>query len=133
MRKIFLAGLLMLILIIVGCTTGSTSKSTGQGNSLEPSGKLENGVRIIIAKAFQFDFDPNPIIVNQGERVKIVMTSADVTHGFALPEYNINVPLPAGRPTTIEFVADKPGTFPFLCSVYCGSGHGSMKGTLVVR
>ena len=133
MNRIFLAGLLILVVILYGCTGSSTGNTVGQGTSLELSGSLENGVRVIDAKAFRYDFDPNPIIVNQGEKVKIVMTSTDTSHGFLLPDYNINVPLPVGRPTTIEFVADKQGSFPFLCSVFCGSGHGGMRGTLVVR
>jgi len=127
MKKILLGILLILVLIVAGCSGGINV------DSLEPSGELDNDVRVITATAFRYNFDPNPIVVNQGERVKIVMTSTDVTHGFLLPDYKINTLLPVGRPTTIEFVADKQGTFKFLCSVVCGSGHGSMKGKLVVR
>jgi len=128
-KNLVLAGLIFLALLVAGCNNGTSA--TGVGG--EASGNLENGVRIIIAKAFKYDFDPNPIIVNQGERVKIIMTSQDVTHGFALPDYNINVPLPRGKPTIIEFVADRQGTFPFICSVFCGSGHNSMSGRLIVK
>jgi heme/copper-type cytochrome/quinol oxidase subunit 2 len=32
----------------------------------------------------------------------------------------------------IEFVASEAGTFPILCSEYCGNGHKDMTGTLVV-
>jgi len=133
MKKIFLVSLLALVLIVIGCSGGATGNVVGQGTSLEPSGELDNGVRVITAKAFRYNFDPNPIVVNHGERVKIVMTSTDVDHGFLLPDYKINTLLPVGRPTTIEFVADKQGTFKFLCSVLCGAGHGSMKGKLIVR
>ena len=31
-----------------------------------------------------------------------------------------------------EFTADKPGTFPFECWIFCGMGHGKMKGELIV-
>jgi len=129
MKRLLLGILLILVLIIAGCSGGIT----GDVNSLEPSGSLDNGVRVIDATAFRYDFNPNPIVVNQGEKVKIIMTSTDVTHGFLLPDYKINTLLPVGRPTTIEFVADKQGTFKFLCSVLCGSGHGSMKGKLIVK
>ena len=129
MKRLLLGILLILVLIIAGCSGGIT----GDVTALEPSGSLDNGVRVIDATAFRYDFVPNPIVVNQGERVKIIMTSTDVTHGFLLPDYKINTILPVGRPTTIEFVADKQGTFKFLCSVLCGSGHGGMKGTLVVK
>ena len=133
MRKLFLMGLLVLVLIVAGCTGGDSNKVVGQGSSVDVSGNLENGVRVITAKAFRFDFDPNPIIVNQGERVKIIMTSTDVTHGIAIPDFGINVRLLPRRPTVIDFTADRAGSFPFACSVSCGAGHTSMRGTLIVK
>lgn len=38
-----------------------------------------------------------------------------------------------GKITTIESTPDKQGELEFRCSVYCGSGHGQMKGKLIVR
>jgi len=125
MRKILLVGLLTLVLVIAGCARG--------GSTSDASGNLENGVRVIQMKAFQFGFDPNPIIVNHGEKVKLVVTSTDVGHGIAIAEYGLNVQLFPGRPSIIEFSADKVGTFPFYCSVSCGSGHRSMRGSLIVK
>jgi heme/copper-type cytochrome/quinol oxidase subunit 2 len=37
-----------------------------------------------------------------------------------------------GEPVVIEFTAGEAGKFPILCSVFCGDGHGDMKGMLVV-
>ena len=125
MRKILLVGLLALILIVTGCAKG--------GAAADVSGNLENGVRVIQMKAFQFGFDPNPVVVNEGEKVKLVVTSTDVTHGFSIAEFGVNVQLFPGRPTIIDFTADKSGTFIFYCSVPCGSGHSSMRGRLIVK
>ena len=129
MKKIILALYFILIVLVFGCTT----KTTTSNPTSDASGTLENGVRIINVNAFRFDFEPNQITVNKGEKVKLIVTSTDVTHGFALPDYDINVPLPAGKQTAIEFTADKQGSFTFFCSIYCGSGHSSMKGTLAVK
>ena len=129
MKKIVLSIFFVLIIFIFGCTRGNV---TG-GVSTDVSGTLNGDTRVVNVKAFRFDFDPNPIIVNQGEKVKLIVTSLDTAHGIAIPEYNINVPVPVGRPTTIEFVADKAGTFNFFCNVYCGSGHGGMRGRLIVK
>ena len=85
----------------------------------------------VIAK--RFEFDPSTIKVKQGQKVILHIKSTDVTHGFALPDYKINENLESGKTVTVEFVADKKGTFTFFCSVYCGSGHGAMKGKLVVE
>lgn len=84
-------------------------------------------------RAFQWDFDPPTLSVNKGDVVKLNITSIDVTHGFSLPAFNINERLEPGKTIVIEFTADKAGTFSFRCSVACGTGHGGMKGTLIVR
>jgi heme/copper-type cytochrome/quinol oxidase subunit 2 len=36
------------------------------------------------------------------------------------------------EPVTVEFVADRAGTFDITCSEYCGTGHRAMKGKLIV-
>ena len=125
MKKILLVGLLALILIVTGCVRGSSVEDV--------SGNLENGVRVIQMRAFQFGFDPNPVIVNEGEQVKLVVTSTDVTHGISIAEFGVNVQLFPGRPSIIDFTADKTGTFIFYCSVPCGAGHRSMRGRLIVK
>ena len=129
MKKINLIFFIVLIVFIFGCKAGTTTSSPAS----DASGTLENGIRVINVKAFRFDFEPNQITVNKGEKVKLIVTSTDVTHGFAMPDYDINVPLPAGKQTIIEFTADKQGTFQFFCSVYCGTGHSAMRGTLIVK
>ena len=94
---------------------------------------LTGETKEIIMKAFQFDFDPNIVEVNLGDRVIIKVTSTDVPHGFGIREYNINEYLSPGQEVTIDFIADKKGTFTFYCSVACGGGHGAMRGKLIVN
>ena len=83
--------------------------------------------------ASQFEFTPSTITVNKGDKVKITLTSDDVTHGFAIPEFNVDAQVSKGEEKTVEFVADKIGTFTFYCSVPCGSGHSEMNGKLIVN
>lgn len=94
---------------------------------------LETGeVKEFTVEAFQFGFDPGTIEVNQGDKVKLTAYSSDIPHGLAIFEYGINMYLDS-TPRTIEFIADKKGTFYFYCSVSCGIGHGEMTGRLVVN
>ena len=83
--------------------------------------------------AKQFDFVPNTIIVEQGSRVKINITSADVNHGFMLKEFSVQKEINSKSSQMVEFIADKFGTFEFVCSVMCGSGHANMRGKLIVE
>ena len=90
-------------------------------------------VKEISIIARQWEFEPNPIIVSKGDKVKLSIKSIDVTHGFALPDFGINSRLNLGEITIVEFTADKTGSFSFFCSVQCGSGHGDMRGRLIVN
>jgi cytochrome c oxidase subunit 2 len=83
--------------------------------------------------AKKYEFNPAVVTVKQGDHVKLVITATDQEHGFKLAAYDIDQRLPKGVATTVEFTADKAGTFPFQCSVVCGLGHGRMKGKLVVQ
>ena len=83
--------------------------------------------------AQQFSFTPSTITVNKGDTILINAKSMDVTHGFSIADYNINLQLTPGTTQTATFTADTAGNFSFICSVFCGSGHADMKGTLVVN
>ncbi len=87
----------------------------------------------IKVEAKKYEFNPKEIKVHQGDHVKLVITALDHKHGFKLEAFHINQVLKKGAPTTVEFVADKAGTFPFECSHFCGLGHERMKGRLVVE
>jgi heme/copper-type cytochrome/quinol oxidase subunit 2 len=78
-------------------------------------------------------FTPNVVQVKKGEPVVLILKSKDVTHGFAIDEYNIAKEVPPGRPVTVEFVADRAGEFAFYCVVRCGKKHLQMRGKLIVE
>lgn len=90
-------------------------------------------VKTISMTAKMWDFSPSTITVNKGDAVKLSIKSIDVDHGFFLPDFGVNTFLKPGMTTSASFTADKTGTFSFSCNVSCGSGHGSMRGTLIVK
>ena len=98
-----------------------------------PAARGTSDMREIEVTAKKFEFNPNLISVKRRDHVKLVITALDRDHGFKLEPFNIDVKLKKGEPTTIEFTADKAGTFPFQCSNFCGLGHGKMKGKMVVE
>jgi cytochrome c oxidase subunit 2 len=91
------------------------------------------GVHKFTITATNYEFDPGVITVKKGEKVRLLITATDRDHGIKIDAFDINQVLKKGDPTTIEFTADKAGTFEFKCSVYCGKGHRKMKGKLVVE
>ena len=83
--------------------------------------------------AKKYEFNPSAIRVKQGDHVRLVVTALDHDHGFKLDAFNIDQLLRKGEATTVEFTADKAGTYPFECSHFCGLGHKRMKGQLAVE
>jgi cytochrome c oxidase subunit 2 len=100
----------------------------------EPPGSLTpDKVYEIQMTARKYEFNPCLITVKKGEHVRLIITALDRDHGFKLEAFGINQKLKKGDPATIEFTADRVGTFKFQCSVFCGFGHGRMKGKVVVE
>ena len=96
-------------------------------------GRPSEGERVIEVVAKRFGFEPARIEVAEGERVKLLVKSADGVHGVEIKKFKVTKKVPrGGEPVTIEFVASAAGEFPILCSEYCGDGHEEMKGMLVV-
>jgi heme/copper-type cytochrome/quinol oxidase subunit 2 len=85
----------------------------------------------IVAKDFRYS--PARIEVMQDDLVKLTVRSEDIAHSFTIDEYRIVKRVPAGGSTTFEFQADRPGTFPFYCTLTSDPGHKMMHGDLVVR
>ena len=89
--------------------------------------------RVIEVLAKRFSWEPAEIQVTVGERVRLVLRTADGLHGIELKKFKINKEIPRGnKAVTVEFTASEAGSFLFFCSEYCGDGHDDMKGVLVV-
>jgi heme/copper-type cytochrome/quinol oxidase subunit 2 len=91
------------------------------------------GVKEFTMVAERYKFTPDRLEVNQGDTVRITIRSADGTHGFAIKKLKVDTSVPkGGKAVTLEFVADKAGTFPITCSEYCGRGHSHMRAEIDV-
>lgn len=116
-----------------GTQNSEPSSLSDSSVSDAPASSSEPQVKSFSMTARQWEFIPGTITVNEGDRVLLSITSVDVAHGFALKQFGVSVKLEPGKTETVEFVADKKGTYSFFCNVLCGSGHGGMRGTLVVQ
>lgn len=104
---------------------------------LASAGKAQTPAQATLVRvqvtARKYTFNPDVIAVNAGSRVELIITAVDRDHGIAIPAFGVKQYLKKGVPTTVSFIASKPGTFAFHCSVFCGMGHRHMKGKLVVK
>lgn len=125
---------LVLSVFLLSACAQKAENLVGGGTPVPQTTTTNNGdVKEFKITAKQFAFEPATIEVNKGDKVRLIVTSVDVPHGIAIPEYGINERLDPGKPKTIDFTADKQGTFTAFCSVFCGSGHSAMKGKVIVH
>jgi cytochrome c oxidase subunit 2 len=82
----------------------------------------------------RFAFEPAEIEATVGERLRLVIKSADGVHGLEIKKFKVSKSIPRGSSgVTVDFAVTEEGRFPILCSEYCGDGHDDMRGTLVVK
>jgi cytochrome c oxidase subunit II len=61
------------------------------------------------------------------------VTSADVLHGFLIERTNINLMALPGQVSKTTARFDMPGEYRFFCHEYCGLGHQTMWGKVIVE
>ena len=88
--------------------------------------------RVVKVSARKFAFTPNEIVLRKDEPVTLEFVTEDVFMGFNAPEFKVRMDIVPGKTMRLRFTPDKAGTFPFLCDVFCGDGHETMSGKLIV-
>jgi nitrous-oxide reductase len=83
--------------------------------------------------ARDYRFSPSRLEVTQDDLVKLTVQSLDVAYSLTIDEYRLSRRVPAGGTATIEFRADRSGTFSFYSNMSNDARHAQMRGTLVVR
>jgi len=74
----------------------------------------------------------NTLYVSAGEVVYIEVVSMDVAHSFFIPQLGIHIDAIPGHDNKYWFTADTPGQYLIECTQFCGTGHYTMIGSLVV-
>ena len=68
----------------------------------------------------------NQAVVPVGKNIHILVTGADVIHGFVVPSFGTRVDAVPGRMNETWFKAEKEGIFYGQCSKLCGKDHAFM-------
>ena len=117
-------------------TTSSTSTVVFAPNINTTADGKEDAVFKIAGKNFAFLMDgkENPELkVKQGDKVRIEFSSESGFHDWVVDEFNAaTLQVQTGATTTVEFIADKKGTFEYYCSVGKHRQNG-MVGKLIVE
>jgi cytochrome c oxidase subunit 2 len=82
--------------------------------------------------AHMWAWTPSPLHVPQGAAITFYVTSADVLHGFQVQGTTINVTAVPGIVGSVTYTFGHAGTHNIICNEYCGIGHQSMIGRIIV-
>jgi cytochrome c oxidase subunit 2 len=68
----------------------------------------------------------NHVVVPVGEKIRVLTTSNDVIHSWAVPAFGVKMDAVPGRINETWFEADEIGTYYGQCSELCGKDHAYM-------
>ncbi len=76
---------------------------------------------------------PANLTARAGEPLRLSLTSDDVAHGFAVGQTDWPaVAVMPGQVTETVLTFQRPGTYTFDCTTWCGPNHWRMRGTIEV-
>jgi len=102
------------------------------------SGVFRVGKKVTIKLTSQAPaFSLREFKLKKGDEVTLILTNLDkiedLTHGFAIPKYNVNFIVNPQETASVSFVADKPGVFWCYCTHFCHALHLEMRSRMIVE
>ena len=102
------------------------------------SGVFREGKKVTVKITSQAPaFSLREFKLKKGDEVTLILTNLDkiedLTHGFAIPKYNVNFIVNPLETASVSFIADKPGVFWCYCTHFCHALHLEMRTRMIVE
>ena len=106
--------------------------------SPDEAGVTRNGNKVTVKMvSFAPAYTPAEFSVKVGDEVTLILTNIDkvedLTHGFGLPDYNVQFLVNPQETKSVTFKVDKPGVFWYYCTNFCHALHLEMRGRMIVE
>ncbi len=89
----------------------------------------------VFLMAMRFSYTPSVLRLKHGVPYRFHMMSMDVDHGASINSGTAGHIMRRPAQTLVTMVMTFPNSGEFLvyCTVYCGLGHGQMRGKIIVE
>ena len=104
-----------LLILAIGCHSQSSSAPR---------------IKVVMKK---YSIEPAVIHVKAGQTTELEVTTADVQHGFDVPDMGIKEPVRSGQTAIITLKSPPKGEYKVVCGIICGPHHDDMVAKLVVE
>ena len=81
----------------------------------------------------KYAIEPAVIHVKAAQITALEVSTADVQHGFDVPDLHIKEPVRSGQPAVITLNHPPKGEYKVVCGIICGPHHEDMVAKLVVE
>jgi len=129
----FLVGVIVILVVVIGGYFLFKGAATG---NVVADGSEDVVVINLTSSHFRFylnGVESPELKVKEGDKVKIILNNEEGFHDWKIDEFNAATQqVSAGKVTSVEFIADKKGTFEYYCSVGQHRANG-MLGKLIVE
>lgn len=101
----------------------------------EPPGVHDrgNGRYLVVIEASNWEYTPSEIRIPVGSEVTFRGHSEQDYHGMALIGTPVMLSFPQNELSEATHTFTERGEYLFVCSEYCGGGHATMRGVVIVE
>lgn len=95
--------------------------------------EIDDSTYQVFYVAQMWSFEPAQVSIPVGTELDIYLSAKDVVHGFHIEKKALNMMAVPGAIAKQTLRFDEPGVYRIVCHEFCGTGHQSMEGEIIVN